>query len=180
MILSEVIETHVFETLLGSIRINATQNTLLGVYFVGQKWEPQAVHHPYNSSNPIVKLTLEQLNAYFSGRLFNFDLPLGAIGTAFQRSVWQQIATINLGQSLSYGEIAKRIGRPLAARAVGAATGRNPIGIIIPCHRVMGGSGALTGYAGGLEKKRWLLAHESKFSQHLVDRVDTPIQESLI
>jgi methylated-DNA-[protein]-cysteine S-methyltransferase len=102
----------------------------------------------------------EQLTAYFAGELRAFDLPLAPAGTAFQRQVWQSLLAIAFGQTESYGALARRIGSPKAARAVGRANGRNPIAIIIPCHRVIGANGSLTGYGGGIKRKRWLLAHE--------------------
>ena len=102
----------------------------------------------------------EQLDAYFAGELEIFDLPLAPRGTEFQRRVWDELRQIPYGQTTSYGALAAKIGRPDACRAVGLANGRNPISIIIPCHRVIGASGALTGYGGGIERKRWLLAHE--------------------
>lgn len=102
----------------------------------------------------------EQLEAYFSGELRTFDLPLAPAGTVFQRRVWQALLDIPLGRTESYSALAQRIDAPKAARAVGLANGRNPIAIIIPCHRVIGADGSLTGYGGGIERKRWLLAHE--------------------
>lgn len=102
-----------------------------------------------------------QLDAYFAGTLEAFDLPLNASGTAFQQCVWQALLDIPFGHTQSYGELAKRIDNPKASRAVGLANGRNPISIIIPCHRVIGANGSLTGYGGGIERKRWLLDHES-------------------
>ncbi len=101
-----------------------------------------------------------QLNEYFSGTRFAFDLPLEPTGTEFQKQVWQQLLKIPYGKHISYGEQARRLGRLSAARAVGGANGKNPIGIIIPCHRVIGASGALMGFAGGVEVKRQLLALE--------------------
>lgn len=101
-----------------------------------------------------------QLDAYFAGTLRVFDLPLHASGTAFQQRVWQALLDISFGHTQSYGALAKRIGKPKAARAVGLANGRNPISIIVPCHRVIGANGSLTGYGGGIERKRWLLNHE--------------------
>jgi methylated-DNA-[protein]-cysteine S-methyltransferase len=103
----------------------------------------------------------EQLDAYFAGELRDFDLPLAAAGTAWQRDVWGALAEVPYGQTLSYGELARRLGRPSAARAVGAANGRNPLSIVVPCHRVIGASGALTGYGGGIPRKEWLLRHEA-------------------
>ena len=101
-----------------------------------------------------------QLAAYFAGTLERFDLPLAPARTAFQQRVWRALLAIPFGTTLSYGELAARIGSPGAVRAVGAANGRNPISIIVPCHRVIGGDGSLTGYAGGVPRKRWLLALE--------------------
>jgi methylated-DNA-[protein]-cysteine S-methyltransferase len=101
-----------------------------------------------------------QLEDYFRGSLQQFDLPLRPAGTEFQRSVWHALEQIPYGTVASYGEIARRVGRPTAARAIGAANGRNPIAIIVPCHRVIGADGTLTGYAGGMWRKQWLLTHE--------------------
>ncbi len=110
--------------------------------------------------NPILSRAQVQLKEYFSGKRFSFDIPLEPKGTEFQKQVWQQLLQIPYGQHISYGEQAKRVGRPKAARAVGGANGKNPIGIIIPCHRVIGVSGHLTGFAGGLNIKTQLLALE--------------------
>jgi methylated-DNA-[protein]-cysteine S-methyltransferase len=104
---------------------------------------------------------LEQLCAYFNGERTGFDLELRMAGTPFQRLAWDALSTIPFGTTISYAEQAVRIGRPGAARAVGAANGRNPIAIVVPCHRVIGSSGSLTGYGGGLPLKEWLLDHES-------------------
>ena len=105
---------------------------------------------------------VEQFAAYFAGRLRQFDLPLAARGTPFQQSVWHALCDIPYGETVSYLEIAQAIGNRKAVRAVGAANGRNPLSIIVPCHRVIGRSGALTGYAGGIPIKRWLLALEQQ------------------
>lgn len=101
-----------------------------------------------------------QLDRYFSGELATFDLPLQLGGTDFQRSVWKQLQAIPYGETISYSELARRVGNPNACRAVGLANGRNPIAIIVPCHRVIGANGSLTGYGGGLDRKTWLLQHE--------------------
>jgi methylated-DNA-[protein]-cysteine S-methyltransferase len=101
-----------------------------------------------------------QLSDYFTAKRLDFDLPLAPRGTAFQREVWTTLRAIPPGSTQSYSEIAKAIGRPGASRAVGAANGRNPLAIVVPCHRVIGANGQLTGYAGGIERKRWLLQHE--------------------
>ncbi|MFQ2198844.1 methylated-DNA--[protein]-cysteine S-methyltransferase [Aeromonas hydrophila] len=111
---------------------------------------------------------IEQFAAYFAGRLHRFDLPLAARGTPFQQSVWRALGDIPYGETVSYLEIAQAIGNPKAVRAVGAANGRNPLSIIVPCHRVIGRSGELTGYAGGLPIKRWLLALEQQTADHFV------------
>ena len=104
--------------------------------------------------------TMRQLDEYFAGHRRAFDLPLRLHGTDFQQRVWKVLKEIPYGATWSYGELAKRIDNPNASRAVGLANGRNPISILVPCHRVIGADGALTGYGGGLERKRWLLAHE--------------------
>jgi methylated-DNA-[protein]-cysteine S-methyltransferase len=103
-----------------------------------------------------------QLSAYFEGDLRQFDLPIRLQGTGFQQTVWAALRELHFGQRISYGELARRIGRPSASRAVGLANGRNPVGIIVPCHRVIGASGRLVGYGGGLDRKRWLLEHENR------------------
>jgi methylated-DNA-[protein]-cysteine S-methyltransferase len=103
------------------------------------------------------------IDAYFAGDLTAIDrLPVEAVGTPFQRAVWSALRTIACGTTISYAELARRIGRPSAVRAVGLANGSNPVSIVVPCHRVIGSNGTLTGYGGGLERKRWLLAHEGR------------------
>lgn len=109
-----------------------------------------------------------QLREYFAGARTRFDLPLAPRGTAFQRQVWEALRPIPHGMTTSYGAIAASIGRPTASRAVGAANGQNPIAIVVPCHRVVGSTGALTGYGGGMERKRWLLDHETAQRQSRV------------
>ncbi|MEQ1881801.1 MAG: methylated-DNA--[protein]-cysteine S-methyltransferase [Burkholderiales bacterium] len=106
-----------------------------------------------------------QLRAYFNGELADFDLPLAPQGTAFQMQVWKELRNIPFGKTISYAELARRIGRPTASRAVGHANARNPISIIVPCHRVIGADNSLTGYAGGLERKQSLLVHEKHQGQ---------------
>ena len=102
--------------------------------------------------------------AYFDGDIHAIDsLPVATGGTAFQKSVWQALRSIPAGETISYGELAKRLGNPAAVRAVGLANGANPIGIVVPCHRVIGANGSLTGYGGGLERKQWLLNHERQY-----------------
>lgn len=114
-----------------------------------------------DNANPFVEAR-KQLAAYFAGELTEFDLPLAMRGTEFQKQVWRELQSIPFGVTINYGELAERIGNPNSSRAVGAANGRNPISIIVPCHRVIGANGKLTGYGGGMARKEWLLAHESK------------------
>ena len=111
-------------------------------------------------SNRIVDNAIDQLQAYFDGKLKTFDLPLRPNGTEFQKTVWRQLQQIGYGTTASYGDIAAAIVKPKASRAVGMANSKNPIPIVVPCHRIIGKDGSLTGFAGGLDTKRWLLAHE--------------------
>ena len=122
----------------------------------------EAPTEPRNDGNPILKEAVSQLRAYFAGELCEFDLPLEMEGTAFQKRVWEELTTIPYGETRSYAGIAKAIGTPLAVRAVGAANGRNPVPIVVPCHRVIGTSGKLVGYGGGLPMKRLLLGLEAE------------------
>ena len=115
-------------------------------------------------STPVLVRTAQQLAEYFAGTRTVFDLPLAPQGSGFQERVWHQLLAIPYGTTRSYGEIARAIGRPSASRAVGTANGANPIAIIVPCHRVIGQNGSLTGYAGGLPIKRWLLDHEARIT----------------
>lgn len=112
--------------------------------------------------DPVLAAAHEQLEAYFDMRLTEFDLPLEPQGTDFQRRVWDALRRIPFGETISYAELARRIEQPKAVRAVGAANGRNPLMIIVPCHRVIGADGSLTGFGGGIDRKRWLLDHETR------------------
>jgi methylated-DNA-[protein]-cysteine S-methyltransferase len=114
---------------------------------------------------PLLRETRRQLEAYFAGALTRFDLPLAPSGTPFQLRVWERLLAIPYGETWSYRRLAIELGQPTATRAVGASNGRNPISIIVPCHRVIGADGSLTGYGGGLPAKRWLLAHEARRAQ---------------
>jgi methylated-DNA-[protein]-cysteine S-methyltransferase len=114
------------------------------------------------SSAPVLEEAARQLAEYFAGERTTFDLPLDAVGTSFQRQAWDVLRTIPYGSTMTYGEQAARLGDRNKARAVGAANGRNPISIVVPCHRVVGSTGALTGFAGGLDTKAWLLTHEQR------------------
>ncbi len=111
-------------------------------------------------SDAVVAAAVDQLSAYFAGDRKDFDLPISLIGTIFQRSVWQQLLAVAFGETAAYRDIALALEKPNAVRAVGAANGQNPISIIVPCHRIIGSNGALTGYGGGLWRKEWLLRHE--------------------
>lgn len=110
--------------------------------------------------HPVLEEAARQLDEYFEGTRESFDLPLDPIGTEFQRAVWLALAEVPYGETSTYGKQAANIGRPTAVRAVGAANGRNPLSIVLPCHRIVGANGKLTGFAGGIETKRWLLDHE--------------------
>jgi methylated-DNA-[protein]-cysteine S-methyltransferase len=133
-------------------------------------WMTQHLHRQYGSGlllkwGKAPAAVRQSLDAYFAGRLDALDdIPCQADGTPFQQQVWTALRAIPAGQTLSYGALANRLGNPKAVRAVGLANGSNPIPIVIPCHRVIGSDGSLTGYGGGLERKRWLLAHEGRFS----------------
>ncbi len=113
-------------------------------------------------ADSVLAAAREQLDAYFDMRLTDFDLPLEPRGTDFQQRVWGSLKTIPFGETISYAELARRIDQPKAVRAVGAANGRNPLMIIVPCHRVIGADGSLTGFGGGIDRKRWLLDHETR------------------
>ncbi|MGW2779858.1 methylated-DNA--[protein]-cysteine S-methyltransferase [Streptomyces populi] len=133
---------------------------LCGLYVVGQRHRPPQESFGERDDTLFGEAT-EQLNAYFEGELKEFTVQLRLIGTPFQRSVWDQLRRIPYGETRSYGELAEALGNTGASRAVGLANGKNPIGIIVPCHRVIGASGSLTGYGGGLDRKRRLLDLES-------------------
>jgi methylated-DNA-[protein]-cysteine S-methyltransferase len=150
-----------FHTPLGAVRLSAHNDQLTGIYFIGQK------HFPSQNSlwkrldnDPTLQLAQQEILAYFhSGRQL-FTIPFILQGTLFQQQVWQALWAIPYGVTLSYKALAERLGQPNAVRAVAAAVGRNPLSIVIPCHRIIGADGSLTGYAGGLDRKRALLALE--------------------
>ena len=146
---------------LGTLLLTAEDGSLVGVHFPGQKhdrpWQP---HWQRADHDPVLAQARTQLAEYFAGRRARFDLPLAARGTPFQQAVWQALLAVPFGGTSTYGAIAAAIRRPRAVRAVGAAIGANPIGIVVPCHRIIGRDGSLTGYAGGLDRKAKLLALE--------------------
>jgi methylated-DNA-[protein]-cysteine S-methyltransferase len=147
------------ESPLGRLHVLADDDAIVGLYLEDHSRKP-AVRGVEGLDWPVLRAAREQLTAWFRGERTGFDLPLRPAGTPFQREVWRALAAIPHGETRSYAEVARAIGRPAAVRAVGAANARNPISIVVPCHRVVGASGDLTGYAGGLARKRWLLAHE--------------------
>ncbi len=150
-----------YDSPLGRMLLAASDKGLAGVWFDGQRHGPDATGWTEDPAHPLLQRACAQLAAYFAGRRTGFELPLDlARGTPFQQSVWQALLAIPRGGTTSYAELGRRLGRPQAARAVGAAVGRNPVSIVVPCHRVLGTAGALTGYAGGLERKTALLRLE--------------------
>ena len=151
---------------LGPMTLAAHDTALTGIWFDGQRHQP-ALETKHAQTQPILCEAIAQLEQYFGGTRKQFDLPLDfSGGTAFQQDVWRALLDIAPGTTVSYGTISQRVGRPAAVRAVGAAVGRNPLGIVVPCHRVVGSNGALTGYAGGLDRKIALLQLESPFFDH--------------
>jgi methylated-DNA-[protein]-cysteine S-methyltransferase len=135
---------------------------IVGLYFANHRGGSSAVDTAWTEDGgvPILQEATKQLDEYFAGTRTTFDLPLRPIGTAFQLVVWEQLRQIPFGETISYGELARRVGNPAASRAVGMANGRNPISIIVPCHRVIGADGSLTGFGGGVDVKRKLLELE--------------------
>lgn len=148
----------------GNLLLAATAQGLCGMWFEGQKHRPDSSAWR-DAPSPFIDRAQQQLAQYFAGQRSTFDVPLDlTAGTAFQQTVWQALLGIPCGQVASYGSIAKELGNSAAVRAVGAAVGRNPISVIVPCHRVLGATGALTGYAGGLDRKTALLQLENASS----------------
>jgi methylated-DNA-[protein]-cysteine S-methyltransferase len=149
------------ETPLGPMIVAATARGVAGIWFEQQKHLPDCSAWPYAPHHPVLREAQAQLRAYFAGERTTFDLPLDVQGgTPFQQAVWHALLAIPHGTTTTYREVGERAGRPGAMRAIGAAVGRNPLSIVVPCHRVLGSDGSLTGYAGGLERKRALLQLE--------------------
>jgi methylated-DNA-[protein]-cysteine S-methyltransferase len=149
---------------LGALTLVADAHALRGLYFEAHRPSPRFVG-ARGAPSAVLDVAAPALDAYFDGDpSLLARVPLALEGTSLERAVWESLGTISLGATETYGAIASRIGHPTAARAVGGAVGRNPLSIFLPCHRVVGASGALTGYAGGVERKRWLLAHESRLA----------------
>ena len=153
-----------YDSPLGRIILAAAGKHLVGVWFDGQRHQPDMSSWPVACDHPVLHQAKIQLTDYFADRRTTFDLPLDlSTGTGFQQEVWRALLKIPHGATRSYGALSADIGKPSAVRAVGGAVGRNPLSIIVPCHRVMGADGTLTGYAGGLERKTALLQLEGAF-----------------
>lgn len=149
-------------TPLGPLLLVRTHRGLAGAWFDGQRHHPGPLDAPRLDDDALLQRAARQLAAYFDGRSASFDVPLDLHGTPFQRRVWQALLAIAPGATSNYGRIAMECGAPRAVRAVGAAVGRNPLSVVVPCHRVLGADGSLTGYAGGLDRKRALLDLEAR------------------
>jgi len=149
-----------FESPIGELVITASASGLTGVWFPGVDLPGVEADDERKPPSSHLARACEQLAEYFAKARTAFDLPLDPPGTPFQRRVWSALRIIPYGTTVSYGELARRLGEVRATRAVGAANGKNPIPIIVPCHRVIGARGELTGFGGGLDRKRWLLEHE--------------------
>lgn len=146
-----------YQSPIGLIELVEEDGYLTAASFMDeQKSQPTA-------TTPLLQKVLQQLDNYFAGKLKQFELPLRPAGTAFQQTVWNQLIQIPFAETITYLHMAKRLGNVKAIRASASANGKNPLAIIIPCHRVVGADGKLTGYAGGLHRKQWLLEHEAKF-----------------
>jgi len=157
-------EHSVVDSPVGPLTLVASGGELAGLYMDLQRHPPRAetLGPSATDATPLLHEAARQLQDYFAGRRTEFELPLSLTGTVFQRRVWSALRDIPYGETISYGQLADRIGQPTAARAVGLANGRNPISIIVPCHRVVGADGGLTGYGGGLERKEHLLEFERR------------------
>ncbi|HEX2530318.1 MAG TPA: methylated-DNA--[protein]-cysteine S-methyltransferase [Burkholderiaceae bacterium] len=149
-----------YDSPLGTLLLAATERGLCGTYFEEDRCFKGTKGWQADADHPMLQQARRELGEYFKGERAVFNVPLDLQGTEFQRMVWRELLRIPFGRTVSYAEQAKRIGNPQALRAVGTANGHNPVSIIVPCHRVIGSSGALTGYGGGLERKRALLELE--------------------
>ena len=145
---------------LGPLTVLASDNDVHAIAFENDQTEQAKINFPRAEDHPIINAATEQLAMYFDGTLKVFDLPLDLRGTNFQKRVWKLLLEIPFGETRTYGDLARALGNAGASQAVGAANGKNPVAIVVPCHRVIGASGHLTGYAGGMEKKKFLLTHE--------------------
>ena len=145
---------------IGPLTVLVSDDGVHAIAFESDQTEQAKINFPRAADHPIINAAVEQLAMYFEGTLKIFDLPLDLRGTDFQKQVWKLLLEISFGETRTYGDIACTLGNVGASQAVGAANGKNPVAIVVPCHRVIGASGHLTGYAGGMEKKRFLLTHE--------------------
>lgn len=155
----------------GELLLIADDTGLTGLYFEEHRYGASdttgmaRANSNRSGAAGVIAAARAQLEEYFAGRRTSFDLPLAARGTPFQLRVWEALRGIGYGEAISYAELARRIGNPRAIRAVGGANARNPISIVVPCHRVVGADGSLTGFGGGMERKRWLLDHEARWAR---------------
>jgi methylated-DNA-[protein]-cysteine S-methyltransferase len=165
---------------IGDVLLITDGEVLTGLYLDLHRGGPFVQSHWFRDDAKL-REPRAQLSAYFAGELASFKLPIAfRKGTSFQKRVWEALCPIPLGTTITYGELARRVGAEGSARAVGAAVGRNPISIIVPCHRIIGSNGSLTGYGGGLERKRWLLDHEDAMSSRMADTASKrPRQKAL-
>ena len=151
-----------FDGPFGDLILTMRGESLVGLYFPVGK-DSRAIDGRWRRSDRPFSKVRKQLSEYFAGRRQTFDLDLSMPGTDFQQAVWAELRRIPYGETIAYAELARRVGNPAASRAVGSANGRNPIPIIVPCHRVIASGGKLGGFGGGLDTKKWLLAHEASF-----------------
>jgi methylated-DNA-[protein]-cysteine S-methyltransferase len=149
---------------IGEILLLGNGEALSGLYMRGYDIRPE-----WRRDDAALAPAAAEISAYFAGELRDFSLAFALDGTPFQRRVWAELSKIPYGTTISYGELARRVGDPKASRAVGLANGRNPVSIVVPCHRVIGANGSLTGYGGGIERKRWLLEHEGVLPRTSID-----------
>jgi len=156
----KIIFYHLFPSPVGQLLLVSDGNALTGLYMNDHTGAPQP-EPGWSDDQRNFDRVCDQLTGYFSGGSRQFDVPLAPQGTEFQKKVWRELLRIPFGETISYGELARRIGQPKASRAVGRANGQNPISVIVPCHRVIGADGTLTGYGGGIDRKKWLLEHEA-------------------
>jgi methylated-DNA-[protein]-cysteine S-methyltransferase len=155
--------TAFLESPIGRVKVRSDESALLAVDFVGSDGAGRAAGEPGRPA--VLAEALAQLEAYFKGERTAFSLPLRLEGTPFQRRVWDLLLRVPYGRTTTYGELAAAVGNPRAGRAVGGANHRNPVSIVVPCHRVVGSDGRLTGYGGGLWRKEWLLSHERRHAR---------------
>jgi methylated-DNA-[protein]-cysteine S-methyltransferase len=151
---------HIFPSPIGNLLLVSNGDALTGLYMSNHSGGPTPESN-WTRDERAFETICALLTEYFAGSVHEFDVALAPAGTEFQKKVWRELRRIPFGETISYGELARRIGQPAASRAVGHANGQNPISIIVPCHRVIGADGTLTGYGGGLERKKWLLEHEA-------------------